>query len=80
MQRSSDDPNLYSLEIGTISEFYSIDSTSNVIKLAMVFRSGDGTLEGKGPNFTDIFIPIIKDGIHVKFENPLDLNTKIIYK
>ena len=44
----------------------------------MVFRSEDGTLEGKGPNFTDIFIPIIKDGIHVKFENPLDLNTKII--
>ena len=26
MQRSSDDPNLYSLEIGTISEFYSIDN------------------------------------------------------
>ena len=78
MQRSSDNPNLYSLKIGLISEFYNIDNTSNVIKLAMVFRSSDGTLEGKGPNFTDIFIPIIKDGIHVKFENPLDLNTKII--
>ena len=78
MQRSSDNPNLYSLKIGLISEFYNIDNTSSVIKLAMVFRSSDGTLEGKGPNFTDIFIPIIKDGIHVKFENPLDLNTKII--
>ena len=78
MQRSSDDPNLYSLKIGLISEFYNIDNTSDVIKLAMVFRSSDGTLEGKGPNFTDIFIPIIKDGIHVKFENPLDLTTKII--
>ena len=69
---------IYIHKIGLISEFYNIDNTSSVIKLAMVFRSSDGTLEGKGPNFTDIFIPIIKDGIHVKFENPLDLNTRII--
>ena len=36
MQRSSDNPNLYSLKIGLISEFYNIDNTSSVIKLAMV--------------------------------------------
>ena len=78
MQRDPNDPNLYSLKIGTINEFYDINNASNIIKLAMVFRNSDGTLEGKGPNFTDIFIPIIKDGIHVKFENQLDLETRII--
>ena len=39
--------NLYSLKIGTITDFYDIDDALDIIKLAMVFRSEDGTKEGK---------------------------------
>lgn len=54
--------NTYQLTIGKIQDFYGLTETEaqNVDKLAFVFRSSDGTKEGKGTNNTDIYLSIIE--------------------
>lgn len=61
-------PNLYSLHIGNIKEFYGITSDSEVIKkLVFVFRNAAGTKEGKGKNGADISVDVISTALQVDF-------------
>lgn len=52
-------PNLWKLDIGDIHTYYGITNPDVVVrKLAFVFRNANGTLEGKGPGNTDIFVDV----------------------
>ncbi|WP_020403892.1 alpha-amylase family glycosyl hydrolase [Gracilimonas tropica] len=66
---------LYSLTIPEIREYYGVPSGEEILKLAMVFRSADGELEGKGENDTDLFIDIYDEGVHVRFQKPREKTT-----
>lgn len=59
--------NLYKLTVGFPREFYSVTNPSEeIMQLAIVFRSSDGSLQTR----PDIFIDIYKPGINVVIENP----------
>tara|TARA_R110000868_G_scaffold306734_4_gene568153 strand:- start:19369 stop:24273 length:4905 start_codon:yes stop_codon:yes gene_type:complete len=62
--------NLYSLTIPNIRNYYKVPGNEQVLRLAMVFRSADTSLEGKGERNTDLFIDLYGDGVHVRFNNP----------
>lgn len=64
MQPVSGIPNLYSYVIGTsITDFYGVPDTEEVLEMSFVFRNGDGTIEGKGDGGTDIYYPVYPDDL-----------------
>ena len=69
------DTDLYQLTISDIREYYGVPEGEEILKLAMVFRSSNGELEGKGENGTDLFIDLYKPGVHVRFQNPMKETT-----
>ena len=70
MQRVSTD--LYELTINDIRNYYDVPNGEDIFQLAMVFRSADTSLEGKGENGSDIFVDLFGDGVHVKFDLPTE--------
>ena len=53
----------YKLVIGDLFDYYAIPADTIVEKLCFVFRSSDGSKEGKDVGDTDIFLPIYTSGI-----------------
>lgn len=52
-------PNLYSFTIpGSIRSFYNVPMSETILKMAFVFRNATGSIEGKGPNGSDIFYDV----------------------
>lgn len=65
-------PNLYSLKIGNLKEFYGITSDTEIIKkLVFVFRNAESTKEGKGKNDVDITVDVISTALQVDFTTDL---------
>lgn len=61
-------PNTYTLNIGSISEYYGITNPNEVVKkLAFVFRTADGSREGKTALGGDIFIDVLPSGFQMEF-------------
>ena len=53
-------PNQYTYTFSpTVREYYGVGQDTVIEKIALVFRNGDGTKEGKGAGGTDIFIDVI---------------------
>ncbi len=62
---------LFSLSIPNINTYYNVtDPNEKVLKLAMVFRSGDKTKEGKGTGNSDIFVDLYSGSINLKLNKP----------
>lgn len=58
----------WKLTIGDIRTYFGItDPEEEVLKLAMVFRNGDCSKEGKGPGGSDIFIDVHPDRFAIEF-------------
>ena len=58
--------NLWSLYIGEIREFYGVTNMQEKIeKLAFVFRTSNGTKEGKTETGGDILVPVLDPGLQV---------------
>ena len=58
--------NLYSYEIGpTVRDYYGVPSGEKVLKLAFVFRNGNGSAEGKETGGKDIFYNLTEPGVFV---------------
>lgn len=53
-----------------IREFYGVPEGETIKKIAFVFRSADGTKEGKATDGKDIFIDVNHGELAVKFTNP----------
>lgn len=60
-------PNLYKLTIGFPRQFYSVTNPAEtILKLAMVFRSADGTKQTR----PDIFVDLYQQGLNTIVQNP----------
>ncbi|MFB6318075.1 alpha-amylase family glycosyl hydrolase [Saccharicrinis sp. FJH54] len=70
--------NLYKLDINPdIRSYYGVPENETILKLAFVFRSADGTKEGKGSGGTDIFVDVASDVFSVTFTYP-DMSPMLI--
>lgn len=60
-------PNTYTLDIGTIAAYYGItDANEQVRRLAFVFRTADGSREGKTAMGGDIFVDVLPEGFQME--------------
>lgn len=66
--------NKYRLTIPNIRSYYNVPANEQILKLAMVFRSGTQVAgawrEGKGVGGTDIFIDLYSGVVNVRFVQP----------
>ncbi len=60
-------PNTYTLNIGTLAEYYGLKASDVVKKLAFVFRTADGSKEGKTAMGGDIFVDVLPAGFQMEF-------------
>ncbi len=70
--------NQYSLTIATsIRDFYGVPEGEKIEKIALVFRSSDGSLEGKTTDGEDIFITVYTNDVTITINSP---EASTIYK
>lgn len=70
------DTNTYTLNIGNIREYFGItNTTEHVSNIAIVFRTANGSKEGKTANGEDILVPVFEDGFTILFE--CDTDTRV---
>ena len=63
--------NLYTLEISpSIRDFYDVPESETITHMAFVFRSADGSAEGKGEGNADIFVEVFEPGLSITIVNP----------
>ncbi len=61
-------PDTYTLNIGDIRTYFNItDPAEQVERIAVVFRNGDGSLQGKTASDGDIFVDVMPDGFAMSF-------------
>ena len=60
LQPVSGSPGLYSISFN-IRDFYGLDASTDVRRLAFVFRNGDGSIVGRGPGGGDIYYDLLPD-------------------
>ena len=61
-------PNKYTLSIGDIRTYFGIKDASETVKyIAVVFRTADGSKQGKTANGSDILIPVLEQGFQIDF-------------
>jgi len=67
--------NIYTIEITPdIHSFYGVPSAEIIQQLALVFRSADGTKEGKATGAKDIFVTVYNDALNVSISSPSKIN------
>ncbi len=65
--------NIYELEITPdIASFYGVPPSEKIEQMAFVFRSADGSREGKASGGTDIFVDVYEPGLVVEITQPAD--------
>ncbi len=68
------EPNVYTLEIGDIYEYYGItDRSIEVKKLMFVFRNSTGSKEGKTASGGDIAVEVYPEGFYMNFTSADDV-------
>ncbi|MFO8029946.1 MAG: alpha-amylase family glycosyl hydrolase [Cyclonatronaceae bacterium] len=63
-------PDLYSLEVGDIRDYYGVPESEEVLELAFVFRSADRSRTGRDVGGDDIFVQVYSDVVTVRFDSP----------
>lgn len=67
--------NTYTLEISPdIRTFYNVPSGETIKQLAFVFRSADGSKEGKATGAKDIFVNVYTEGLNLGIGSPAKIN------
>ena len=67
--------NIYTLEISPdIRSFYGVPSGETIKQMAFVFRSADGSKEGKASGGKDIFVTVFTEGLNVSISSPSKIN------
>ena len=60
-------PNTYQLKLTpSVEEFYNVPANEKIKKLAFVFRSEDGSLEGKNEGGKDIYLEVSDNGLDIR--------------
>ncbi|RYU82473.1 DUF4961 domain-containing protein [Hymenobacter persicinus] len=76
MTRDSNNPNLYRITL-TPRSFYPVPANEQILRLGMIFRSGDGSKVGRGPA-GDIFVDVAQNIFDVRFTNPVPNGNPVI--
>ncbi|WP_340112025.1 alpha-amylase family glycosyl hydrolase [Maribellus mangrovi] len=77
--------NIYELQVTpNITDYYGVPSSEKILKMAFVFRSADGSREGKASGGTDIFVDVYEEGPVVEITEPsgssiLEMNEAISF-
>lgn len=58
-----------------IPQYYGVPDSEEILKLAFVFRNADGSKVGRDVDGSDIFLPIYKPGLNVRFLSPIEKGT-----
>ncbi len=67
--------NSYTLEISPdIRSFYGVPTGETIKQMAFVFRSSDGSKEGKATGGKDIFANVYSEGLNVSISSPSKIN------
>lgn len=61
-------PSTYTLTIGNIREYFGVPAGETVKQIAIVFRTGDGSKQGKTASGGDIFVDVVPDGFQMLLE------------
>jgi Alpha amylase, catalytic domain/Secretion system C-terminal sorting domain len=62
---------LYTLEIGpSVQEYFTVPGSEEILQIALVFRSEDSSLEGKGDGGADIYVDLSSENLNVSFVQP----------
>ncbi|UOQ70288.1 DUF4961 domain-containing protein [Hymenobacter cellulosilyticus] len=71
LTRSTTNPNLYSITF-TPRTFYGVPATDQILKLAMIFKNGPGTIVGRGTG-GDIFVDVTQgSALSVRLTSPVE--------
>ena len=62
---------LWKLSIGYIKDYYGVPDGERVLRLAFVFRNGNGSVTGRDVGGADIFYDLFEPGLTALFEQPV---------
>jgi 1,4-alpha-glucan branching enzyme len=62
--------NRYSYSIDTIRSFFKVPPTENIIKIAILFRNGNGSLVQRNADNSDMYVSVYSDALAAKFTEP----------
>jgi len=63
--------NIWQLKVDpNIRSYYDVPASEDILKIALVFRSADGSKTGKTTSGSDIFITVHKEGLQLSFTTP----------
>jgi 1,4-alpha-glucan branching enzyme len=69
LTRDANNPNLYRITL-TPRTFYGVPAAEQVLKLAMIFKNADGSIIGRGPSGSDIFVDVFQGGLGARITTP----------
>jgi hypothetical protein len=69
-QASSLGNNRYQYTINNIRQFFAVPAAEIIIKIAILFRNGSGSLAQRNSDGTDMFVPVYAGGLGLAFTQP----------
>lgn len=69
MTRDANNANLYRITF-TPRTFYGVPAAEQMLRLAMIFKNADGSVVGRGPNGSDIFVDVFQGGLAARITSP----------
>ncbi len=67
-------PNRYTITLTPRAFFPTLPATETITRLAMLFKSGDGTTVGRTASGGDFFIDVFQSGLAIRFTNPANVS------
>ena len=78
LTRSATNANLYTISLTpSVRAWYNVPASEKILKLAMVFRNGDGTIVGRGPT-GDIFVDVSQGSLTARITTPTVIGTQFV--
>ncbi|WP_345111988.1 alpha-amylase family glycosyl hydrolase [Hymenobacter algoricola] len=71
-------PNTYTITL-TPRTFYNVPAGQTILKLAMLFKSADGTVVGRGDNGNDILIDVFQGGLAARITSPVVAGGSVLF-
>ncbi len=71
MTRSATNANLYTIAFTPRTFYPGVLASEKIYRLAMLFKSADGSKSGRGPGGADIYVDVAQDAFNLRFTNPM---------
>ena len=63
--------NKYSFSITNIRAYYGVPAGETILRIAILFRNGNGTFVHRNTHNDDMYVPVYENGLNVRFTTPL---------